>query len=430
MTEFETRYDPLLDETCVSFTHKSGLKVLVMPKKHTSLCAMIGTRYGSLDRVFRIEGEKEFTAVPDGVAHFLEHKLFEDENGQDALNLFADLGGDANAGTDFDYTCYYFTASENYEKNLAVLLDFVTHPCFKAQSVERERGIIGQEIKMYQDLPEWRLFSGVLNSLYSVSPVKVDIVGTTESIAAITPQVLYRCYDTFYSLSNMILAVCGDITTESVERLCDACLPVKRTVKYELGDPQEPRGICQKNVTCMMDVAQPLYAIGFKDVPITDGKESLQREFAHSMILRAVFGTSGGFYEKNYRSGLINKHFGAYYNDVRGAAFTVIEGAGDRYEESVDAVLRQLREVRNEFIPHDDFERAKKAFYASFLQSFDSTSGISDAMLQYALQGVHIFDVPELITSVTYEQAREYFMSLYSEANCGYSLVLPTKNNN
>ena len=425
MTEFETRYDPLLDETCVSFTHKSGLKVLVMPKKHTSLCAMIGTRYGSLDRVFRIEGEKEFTAVPDGVAHFLEHKLFEDENGQDALNLFADLGGDANAGTDFDYTCYYFTASENYEKNLAVLLDFVTHPCFKAQSVERERGIIGQEIKMYDDSPDWRVMFNMLEAMYEKHPVKIDIAGTVESISHITADLLYQCYNTFYNLGNMALCVAGNADMETVLKIADEVLKEQKPKKVESFFEPESEGVSKDYVEQEFPVAVPLFNLGFKE----NGSKKLSDEEAalNEIVMTMLFSSTGKLYTQLLDAGLINSSFCYEFSEGPGYAVSILSGESREPEKVAKMIKDYIEKVKRDGFEEKDFEIAKKTVYGDLIGSFNSPSFIGNALMDCALFGGNLFNYANAVANADMDGAKKRLDNMLMTDRSVLSVIVPQK---
>lgn len=422
----QTRIDKLLGERCDSFIHSSGLEVCVIPKKHTTLCAKISTRYGSVDSTFRRK-DGELITVPDGIAHFLEHKLFEQEDGSDAFMQFAALGGDSNAGTDFDVTSYYFTATENYEENITVLLDFVTHPFFNKNSVQKEQGIIGQEIRMYDDDPNWRVFFGLMQAMYKNNPMRNDIAGTVESISHITPELLYECYNTFYDLSNMLLCVCGDITTEKVAAICDKVLGQKKTDgTFSRSYPDEPREVFKKRASVHLEVAQPLFAIGFKDVPGC-GEDIVRRDFINSILLRAIFGQSGDFYTKHYKSGLITKRFGASYSFLRTGAFASIEGSSKDPESVYAAVMEEIALRKRAFISETDFVRAKKTVYSSFIQTFDSTDETAGALTSYMLAGVHLFDIPKIISSISYADAKECFDLLYCEQYSALSVVNPIR---
>ncbi len=242
-----------LGEKYYEIDHKSGLKIFVMPKEnYSSTYAVFGTRYGSIDTKFKRSDSDCWTTVPEGIAHFLEHKLFESED-LDAFTRYAKTGASANAYTSFDKTCYLFQCSDNFEASLEILLDFVTHPYFTKETVEKEQGIIGQEITMYYDVAGWMSTFNLLKLLYHNHPVRIDIAGTVESIAQITDKLLYDCYNTFYNLHNMCLAVVGNVDPEQVLSVCDRMLETAQPLEIERSFEDEPREIvdsfCEYNLS-------------------------------------------------------------------------------------------------------------------------------------------------------------------------------------
>ncbi|MBO7254718.1 MAG: insulinase family protein, partial [Clostridia bacterium] len=263
--KIETRENKRLGEKYYYTKHSSGLDIYLFPKSFTTTYAVFATKYGSIDRVFRVQGEMEDTTIPDGLAHFMEHKLFENEDGTDTFSRYAKFGGSANAYTSFEKTAYLFYATDNVKENLEVLLDFVRHPYFTKETVDKEQGIIGQEIKMYDDLPSWRVYFNMLSALYQNHPVKIDIAGTVESIAEITPEILHKTYKCFYNLSNMVLCLSGNIEMEDVLEVADKVLTSKdEEIKIERKYPAEPEEIAEEKIVQSLDVAIPLYNIGLK----------------------------------------------------------------------------------------------------------------------------------------------------------------------
>ena len=232
-TKVSCRESKALRERYYHIEHKSGLNIYVIPKKMSTSYALFATRYGGRDNCFRLEGEAEYTRVPDGIAHFLEHKLFESEDGTDTFERFARLGANANAYTTTDMTAYEFSCTENFDECLSVLLDFVTHPHFTDENVQKEQGIIAQEIRGGEDNPFRRVYYDMLNLLYQKDNVRIEVAGTVASIARITPEYLYRCYNTFYQLSNMALVVCGDVEYEKVISIADEQLSAGKNSKSE-----------------------------------------------------------------------------------------------------------------------------------------------------------------------------------------------------
>ena len=249
----------ILGEKYFEVDHKSGLKIFIMPKEnYSSSYAVFGTKYGSIDTKFKRSDSDEWITVPEGIAHFLEHKLFENED-LDAFARYAKTGASANAYTSFDKTCYLFQCSGNFEASLEILLDFVTHPYFTKETVEKEQGIIGQEITMYYDVAGWMSTFNLLRCLYKNHPVRIDIAGTVESIAQITDRLLYDCYNTFYNLNNMCLAVVGDVTPEQVLAVCDKMLEKAEPLSIERSFDDEPREIVESYAEYNLAMSMPVF---------------------------------------------------------------------------------------------------------------------------------------------------------------------------
>lgn len=270
-----------LRERLYEIDHSSGLKIFVMPKEnYKSAYAVIGTKYGSIDTCFKRGDQADFTRVPEGIAHFLEHKLFESED-LDAFTRYAETGASANAYTSFDKTCYLFQCSDRFEDSLRILLDFVTHPYFTKETVEKEQGIIGQEITMYYDVPGWMSTFNLLRCLYKNHPVRIDIAGTVESISEITDKLLYDCYNTFYNLNNMALAVVGNVQPEQVVKICDEMLQKAPDIKIERVFEEEPREIVKNFEEYHLAVSVPVFSFGYKEAcktPVRSIREIVEME--------------------------------------------------------------------------------------------------------------------------------------------------------
>ena len=267
MSKYAVKENKMLGEKHYSFKHSSGLEVFVFPKAMTTSYAIFATRYGAVDNKFKLDSDKDFTVVPDGIAHFLEHKLFECEGGVDAFELFAKTGASANAYTSNTMTGYLFSCTEKFYESLEILLDFVTHPYFTEATVNKEQGIIAQEIKMYEDHPGARLHKELMRALYAKNKINIDVAGTVESIAQIDAQILYKCYNTFYNLNNMTLCVCGNVDVDLVKDVCDKMLSVAEpfNVIRDTEDSDEPRHVNKTRAYCSLDVSKPIFAIGIKD---------------------------------------------------------------------------------------------------------------------------------------------------------------------
>lgn len=426
-TEFTIRENAGINEKYYYKKHKSGLPIYVFPKKHSTSFAVFGTKYGSVDTTFKTGKENEFMTVPDGVAHFLEHKLFEDENGNDAFERYAKYGGNANAFTSFVRTAYIFSCTNNFDNNLEVLLDFVTHPYFTEKTVKKEQGIIGEEIKMYEDNPGWRVFFNMLSAMYVNNPVRRDIAGTVESISLITPEILYRCYNTFYNLNNMALCVCGDVTPEQVEAICDKVLVNAENIDIQRTVEEEPEHINTKRITLELEVAQPLFNIGIKLKPVQNSGEFLKNEAVNEILLQLLFGRSSDFYNVNYESGLINGKFSASFEQALSYAYSEISGSCEDPDGVMKAVCEEINKRKENFFTKEEFESAKRVVYANNLHNFDSTEDIATDFLSFVFAGCDILDYPEAISDVTYDDVKNTLLSDYDTEKCVLSIVIPKK---
>ena len=276
MNNSSTITSPALGEKFLRVEHPSGLTILMCPMEgYSTAYAMFAAKVGSIDTTFKTEKEDDFVEVPAGIAHFLEHKMFECEDG-DAFAKYAKTGANANAFTSFDRTAYLFSCTGNFRESLEILLDFVSRPYFTPETVQKEQGIIGQEIRMYDDDPGWRSLFNLLESLYHNNPVRLDIAGTTESIAQISSELLYRCYRTFYSLGNMVLTVAGSFDPAEVLAVADSILKKGEEVTIQWRKAQEPREVAASYVEQSLPVSTPLFQIGFKG-PAGSSKENLRR---------------------------------------------------------------------------------------------------------------------------------------------------------
>ena len=302
-----------LNENYLKIKHKSGLTILLHPMPdYNSVYALFGTKFGSINRSFKTNRDDDVCTVPDGIAHFLEHKLFEGET-EDAFVSYSRTGANANAYTSFDRTCYLFSATEKIYESLEILLNFVTHPYFTKETVDKEQGIIGQEIKMYDDDPNWCASLGLLKALYWHHPVRIDIAGSVESISEITPELLYRTYHTYYNLGNMALSIAGCFDPEKVIELADRLLPESEDITtIENIFPDEPEDIFLKKTEKKLEVAMPLFEIGFKETADSK-KDFLSGHIMNEMLLEMIFSESTDFYQRLYNSGTINSTFGTNY---------------------------------------------------------------------------------------------------------------------
>ena len=406
MMEKKTIRNELLNEEYFEINHKSGLKIFVMEKPdYTGSFAMFGTKYGSVDTCFRLKGEKEYTKVPEGIAHFLEHKLFESED-LDAFQRFEKTGANANAFTSFDKTCYIFQCSDNLNESLEILLDFVKHPYFTEATVQKEQGIIGQEIKMYQDSPDWQVLFNLLRGLYVNNPVRIDIAGTVDSIAQINADLLYSCYNTFYNLSNMALAVVGNVTVNQVLAIADKVLAAEDPVEFEQIIPDEPEKAANDYIEETMTVDIPKFALGFKETiktPVRSAKEIVCMNIA----LDIIAGKTSPLYNSLIANGLINPTFGSEYFIGRGFASPMFSGESKQPEKVKDAILKSIGFFKQNGVSDDDFSVSRKRLYGLALRSFNDVEDIAGNIVDSYFNGSDLFEEIESYKTVTKEDVEE-----------------------
>ena len=412
----------LLSDGYFEIDHDSGLKIFVMEKpEYTGAFAMFGTRYGSIDTCFRLEGEKDFTSVPEGIAHFLEHKLFESEE-LDAFELFAKTGANANAFTSFDRTCYIFSCSSNFERSLEILLDFVKKPYFTEQTVQKEQGIIGQEIRMYQDDPDWQTLFNLLRGLYSKNPVRIDIAGTIESIAQINAKLLYSCYNTFYNLSNMALAVAGNVSVQKVLEIADRVLPKEKKVGFEQIIPEEESGVVTSYTEEKLGVDVTKFALGFKEShcsPLRTAKELVSVNIA----LGIIAGKVSPLYCRLIEEGLINQSFGTEYFTGRGFAVPIFTGESSDPKKVRDEIIAEIKKYRENGISDEDFETVRRRRYGLEVLGFNETENMANALVDSYFNGFGLFETVEAYKSVSKADIEQTLKTHFDENSCCLSVV-------
>ncbi len=418
---------PDLGERYLEAVHESGLQVLICPKPaFTATYALFGTRYGSIDTRFRVQGEPDDAVLPEGTAHFLEHKLFESEEG-DAFTRFAKTGASANAYTSFDRTCYLFSATEKWEENLDILLDFVRHPYFTEETVQKEQGIIGQEIRMYDDDPGWCAMFNLLRCLYREHPVRIDIAGTAESIAQIDADLLYRCYRTFYNPGNMFLCIAGPVDPDRILEKVETVFAGAEGVEIRRGVFDEPREIVSPRASKPMAVSLPLFGYGYKEDP--DGKPvpTLTERVETDILLSIIAGRSSRLYNDLLEQGLVNDSFEASYFTGHGYAVTLFEGESRDPEAVAAAIRAEIDRLRREGIDEDAFRRAKNSLYGRNVMMYNSVERIASALVECAMDGNALFDLDAAYRKVTKADLEKRLSRQFGEAYAALSTVEPIR---
>lgn len=424
---FEKIEDNLLNEVLYKGVHKSGLTVYVLPKKeHSKSYAAFATRYGSIDYKFITPGENEYTEIPDGVAHFLEHKLFEQPDGSNAFDAYSMTGANANAFTSFNSTVYLYSCTDKFYENLEILLDFVSNPYFTKENVDKEQGIIGQEIRMYDDDPGWRVFFNMLDCMYVNHPIKKDIAGTVESIAQIDKDLLFKCYNTFYNPTNMILFTCGDVDCDEVSKLVDKHITASPNSEIKRFETEEPKHVNKPYKEQKLSISTPIFQIGFKDTDVGfDGTELLKKEIITSLLIEILLGEGSDLYNKLYSEGLINDSFDCDFEAEPGYGFSSLGGESPDPEKVQQIVLDTFENLE---ISEEEFERAKKVEIARYLRMWNSVEGLSNTMVSDLFKNINIFEYSSIIKDITLRDVQHRFKEHFSRQNCVLSVIKPYEN--
>ncbi|WP_431029532.1 EF-P 5-aminopentanol modification-associated protein YfmH [Lysinibacillus sp. LZ02] len=419
-----------LDETLYYKQLDNGLDVYILPKKGFSKTYVtFTTNYGSIDRTFIPIGESEPITVPDGIAHFLEHKMFEKEEG-DVFQKFSEVGAQANAFTSFTRTAYLFSATDHIYKSTETLLDFVQSPYFTEATVEKEKGIIGQEITMYDDLPDWRLYFGAIENMYQHHPVKIDIAGTIESIDKITADHLYTCYNTFYHPSNMLLFVVGGVDPVEMMSLIE-----ENQRKKEFPEPptleslfdEEPTAVAVKDREIFMAVQKPKVYVGLKAKTVDlVGNGMLKHELAVMIALECLFGRASSFYMDIYEQGIIDESYAYDFSLEKGFGFALIGSDTNNAEKLIQAIKNRLKEAEDRSLfTTEDVERIKRKRIGYFLRALNSLEFIANQFTRYKFNEMNLFDVVPTIEQLTVNDIQEAFTSLQGEEQQTIFKVLP-----
>ncbi len=420
-----------LKEEYRKYRHPSGLDIYIFPKKMSSTYALFGTKYGSIHNCFRTGSHGDWITVPDGIAHFLEHKLFACEDGSDAFERFSDYGADANAYTSFNKTCYLFSCTDRLEDSLGELLDFVTHPYFTEESVANEVGIISEEIRMYDDNPSDRCFYGMLEAMYEKHSIRRNICGSVQSISQITPELLYACYHAFYRLSNMALIVCGNVSDETILKIADRYLPSNAEEDVEdiicLNENQnESPLVYQTYVEQRMQVSKPIFNIGIKDTDIPkDGTLRQRKDAAMAILNEMLFSRAGTLYNRLIEQNMISPGMSYGYSISESTAYNSIAGEADDPKAVLKEIRKYLKQVAKDGLSETDFVRGKRVMLAEFIKSFDSTDSIANNLFSFICEECELLSYSEILEQVTFEEVTELFRISFAENATALSVVLP-----
>lgn len=409
-----------LGEKYYRIHHSSGLNIIVCPKEgFNSVYATIATKFGSINSQFVHNGKR--VHVPDGTAHYLEHKLFESEDG-DAFSKYAKTGASANAYTSFDVTCYLFSCTDKFEESLEILIDLIQSPYFTPETVAKEQGIIGQEIKMYEDDPNWKVMMNLLQAMYKNHPINIDIAGTVDTIAQITPETLYECYNSYYNLNNMVMCIAGNVTAEQVLEIADKKLKKAENCDTQSLFPDEPYEVVKNYTEQILPVAVPMFEMGFKEnAPKTC--VTTKELICTNILLTAFAAESSALYRKLIDEKLINSTFDSEYLEGSGYRAVIFSGESRNPKKAAEFILDAVKELHENGISKEDFEIAKRSVYGKLISGFDSPSSIASGIINAEFSGREIFESVDVFSEITLDDVNNRLKAELDPENYSLSVV-------
>ena len=404
---------------------ENGLTIMIIPKKNIKKkYIMWGVNFGSIDNNFISSENKENIKIPDGVAHFLEHKMFEQKNGTNSLDVLSSIGVDANAYTTNDYTTYLYECNDHFYEALDEFMDYVQNPYYTDENVEKEKGIISQEIKMYDDHPFWQVYMNAMKCLYKNNPIRIDIAGTVDSISPITKEMLYTCYNTFYTPSNMLMVVSGDfIPEELIEEIKKRLVKKENTTEIKRIYPEEPEQINEKKKVVKMDVNNSLFVIGIKDTVLENKEELVKKHIAIEILLYMLIGKSSKLYQKLYNEGILLSQPDLDYEFSKQYAHVTISGQSNKPEMVYEEVQKEIKNLKQNGIDERIFNRIKKKIYGGYVTEFNDVSNIARMFMGDYFKGINSFDYIENHKQVTKEFAEQILKDVFNEEKMILSIV-------
>ena len=419
----QDRY-PRLDEQLFRCQLPNGLTVMVLPRPgFTRKLAYFVTDFGAIHTRFTVDGKP--CRVPDGIAHFLEHKMF-DLPERDVSAEFAALGAVPNAFTSYDLTAYYFSCTENFYESLSLLLEFVSTPYFTEESVAKEQGIIGQEIDMNADNPDTGVFEQLMQSMYRNHPVQIPILGSKESIGAITPEDLHLCHRAFYHPSNMLLCVVGDVDPEQVRQLAEKVLPDTPAPQVSLCRSWQEEMTCEKAFAQrQMEVSMPMFQLGFKCEPAAKGEPAVRQEMVADLAAEALFGESSELYLQMYDEGLIDSSFGGGFETIEGMAMLTASGDSEDPETVCEAIVERVAELTAQGMKDEEFLRMKRSAMGRRIRGLDSFDSTAFRLCAYHMSDFDYFRFPEVYQQIQKEELLEFLKENITPGRMSLSVILP-----
>lgn len=407
---------------------ENGLTVMIMPKKNIQKKYMMwATNFGSIDNNFIAPNDKEETSIPDGVAHFLEHKMFEQPNGTNSLDTLTALGVNANAYTSTDQTCYLFECTDNFYPAMDELMDYVQTPYFTDENVEKEKGIIGQEIKMYDDYPQWEVYMNAMKNMYKNNPITIDIAGSIESISKIDKDVLYKCYNTFYNPSNMVMCFAGDFEPEElVKEVKKRLKNVEKHGEIKRIYPEDPEKIVKKETVTQMEVSMPIFVIAIKDNVETTNCSSnaiVKKHIAIEILLNMLIGKSSKLFKELYEADLITGEPYLEYEFSKQYAHIAITGQSNNPKEVEKRLQEAIKNMKSNEINAEQFQRVKNMIYGNYVKEYDDVASICRMFVADYMKGINSFEYIENYNQVTPEYVKQVLEEVFDEDRMVISIV-------
>lgn len=404
-------------------TLPNGLEICVVPRSgFAKKYAFFATRYGGMDTRFCLDGQ--WLDTPAGIAHYLEHKMFDTKEGN-ALQDLATNGAEPNAFTSNAITGYYFDSTDHFEENLKILLSFVSVPYFTEESVAKEQGIIAQEIRMIEDNPDWQIYTRMMKCLYAKSPVRTSIAGTVESISHITAETLYQCHKAFYTPSNMILTVVGDVDPIHIVDIARHILPKEGGPVIPRDYGEEPMEVCEKESSITMEVSSPQFLTGFKCRPAEDGEEYLRLAAIGDIACDILLGDSSPLYLRLYDEGLINTSFGGSFEMMPSAAYLYAGGDSKESRWVANEICLEAQRLVREGIDEDFYQRVKRAAFGSNLRGLNSFENVAVSLTEGYFHGYDPFLFPQIFDSITKQDISDFLRENITPERSVFSEILP-----
>ncbi len=407
---------------------ENGLTVMILPKKTRKKYIVWSTNYGSIDNKFYSNGEDSLTKVPDGIAHYLEHKLFEQENGRNSLDVLSSLGVEANAYTTNDHTAYLYECTENFDEALDEFMNYVQNPYFTDENVDKERGIIEQEIMMYDDYPEWAIYMNALKCMYKDNEINIDVAGTKETIAEIDKDKLYKIYNSFYKPENMLMVLAGNFEPEKDIEKIKKRITLKQSNKETVRIYNDEQiDIVNPYIEKAMDISMPSVIVGYKDNDLESNK--IKKNIAVDILSSIIIGKSSELFEELYEAGKILAEPSMIYEFSKTYAHILIQAQTNFVEEFTQKLDEKIKNLQRDGIKVEDFERAKRKAYGEFVKEYNDVSTIATNLVSDYFKKINSFEYFEEFGTISKEYVEEVLKENFVDDMKVISVIKPLENN-